>query len=119
MNPFKTVREYENAHIVLWLVKDSCWVSGTRWLGMAMIIPTLAVAVDIAWKSRDDAHDLWTNIAVCWWIVANATWMSGEFYAEDKWRPYAEVSFALGLLSLAVYYLWLRRRTKAVHGTTN
>jgi len=104
MNPFKTVREYENAHIVLWLIKDSCWVSGTRWLGMLMILPTLLVAIDIAWKSRHDPHDLWTNIAVCWWIVANATWMTGEFYAGDTWRPYAEISFGLGLASLALYY---------------
>ena len=48
------MRDYENAHIVLWIFKDSCWVCSWRWLGMAMILPTLAVAIDIARRNRHD-----------------------------------------------------------------
>lgn len=102
--PFKTLREIENGHIVLWLIKDTCWCTGFKPLGMLMIIPTLAVAAHITWSSRNDAHDLWTNIAVCFWIMANAVWMTGEFYFNDGLRPVAYVFFALGLLSLVAYY---------------
>lgn len=103
-SPFKTLREIENGHIVLWLIKDACWCGGIRPLGMLMIIPTLAVAAHITWASREDSHDLWTNIAVCFWILANATWMTGEFYFNDQSRPVAWVFFILGIISLAFYY---------------
>lgn len=105
MNPFKTVREYENAHIVLWLIKDSCWVSGVRGLGMAMIIPTLLVAIDIARRSWNDATDFAHNLAVCFWISANAVWMTGEFFYNDTWRAYASVFFGMGLITLAWHYV--------------
>lgn len=105
MNPFKTVREYENAHILLWIIKDSCWVSGWRPLGMGMIVPTLIVALDIAWKSRHEASEFSHNLAVCAWIMANATWMTGEFYFNDTWRPYASVFFCLGVVALATHYI--------------
>lgn len=80
---------------------------------MIMILPTLVVAIDIAWKSRHDLHDLWTNIAVCFWIVANATWMTGEFFYDDRWRPAARIFFVAGLLSLTWYYAILRGRSSA------
>jgi len=113
LNLFKTVRDYENAHIVLWIFKDSCWVCSWRWLGMAMILPTLAVAIDIARRNRHDKVELSHNVAVCCWIAANATWMTGEFFFADSWRPYAALFFALGALALAWYYLpmLLRRRS--------
>ena len=44
---FKDIREYENMHIVLWLIKDTCWVMTWRVAGMTMIIPTLIVAIHI------------------------------------------------------------------------
>ncbi len=105
MNPSKSVRDYENAHIVLWIFKDSCWVCNWRWLGMAMILPTLAVAIDLARRSRRDRTELSHNLAVCFWIAANATWMTGEFFFADRWRAYASVFFTLGLAALAWNYL--------------
>ena len=102
---FKKIREYENLHIALWLLKDTCWVMTWRIPGMLMIIPTLLVAIHIAWKSKDHLDDLFHNIAVCLWIAANATWMTGEFFYEDTLRSYAAVFFALGLIVVAIYYL--------------
>ena len=101
----KNIRQYENLHIAFWLIKDSCWVTSFRTLGMLMIIPTLYVAVDIAYRSRKNTADLFHNIAVCLWISANATWMTGEFFFKDTLRPYATVFFALGLIVVAVYYI--------------
>jgi hypothetical protein len=102
---FKNIRQYENLHIAFWLIKDSCWVMSFKTLGMFMIIPTLFVALDIAYKSRKNISDLFHNIAVCLWISANATWMTGEFFYKDTLRPYATVFFALGLIVVAIYYL--------------
>jgi hypothetical protein len=111
VNPFKTVREYENAHIVLWLIKDTSWCLGLHWLGVAMILPTLAVAIDIARHSRHDTAEFAHNLAVCCWISANIVWMVGEFFFNDKFRPGAMLFFAAGLGVLAWHYvpkIWRR-----------
>ncbi len=76
-----------------------------RWLGMSMILPTLVVAIDIARRSRENRAELSHNLAVCCWIAANATWMTGEFYFADTWRPFASVFFALGVIALAWHYV--------------
>ena len=83
---------------------------GWRPLGVAMIVPTLVVAIDIAWRSRKSLHDLFHNIAVCCWITANAVWMTGEFYANDTWRPYARIFFGIGMVTLLYYYAFLFRK---------
>ncbi|HLP49881.1 MAG TPA: hypothetical protein VK154_03295 [Chitinophagales bacterium] len=106
----KSIREYENMHIALWLVKDSCWVASVDfpWLkipGMIMIVPTLIAAIFITWRARHDQADLFHNIAVCLWISANASWMIGEFYFEDKTRHIAMAFFAAGLVVVAIYYI--------------
>ena len=106
----KDIRRYENLHIAFWLVKDACWCLLFKPLGMLMIIPTLYVAIDITWRSRNVRMDLFHNIAITLWICANATWMTGEFFFEDHLRPYAMVFFTLGLIVIAYYYLFLARK---------
>jgi hypothetical protein len=107
---FKSVREYENLHIALWLLKDTCWVMSDSFPalkipGMIMIVPTLLVAIYIAWRSRNETSDLFHNVAVCLWISANAIWMTGEFFYNDATRPIATLFFAAGLITVAIYYI--------------
>jgi hypothetical protein len=102
---FKRIRDYENLHIALWLMKDTCWVMTWRLAGMVMIAPTLFVAIHIAYKSRHRIDELFHNIAVCLWITANAIWMTGEFFANDTYRPYARIFFVLGLIAVFIYYV--------------
>ncbi|MDB5281785.1 MAG: hypothetical protein JWO06_860 [Bacteroidota bacterium] len=117
---FKKIREYENLHIALWLLKDTCWVMSWHTAGMIMIIPTLAVAIHIAWKSRTQLDDLFHNIAVCLWITANAIWMTGEFFYEDGTRKYATVFFALGIIVVAAYYaVYVPKRLRAERELAN
>jgi hypothetical protein len=105
----KDLRKYENLHVAFWLVKDACWCMLFRPLGMLMIIPTLYVAIDITWRTRHDRTDLFHNIAITFWICANATWMTGEFYVNDRLRPIAMIFFVLGLITVAIYYLFIAR----------
>lgn len=102
---FKDIREYENLHIVFWLIKDTCWVMEWKIAGMIMIIPTLLVAIHIAWRSRKIIADLFHNIAVCLWISANATWMTGEFFFNDGLRQYAMLFFIAGIVVVSIFYL--------------
>ncbi|MFN8324068.1 MAG: hypothetical protein U0T74_15505 [Chitinophagales bacterium] len=102
---FKNIREYENLHIALWLIKDTCWVMGWSIGGMLMIVPTLFVAIHITWRSRRDLADLFHNVAVCCWISANAIWMTGEFFFQDGLRNYAMIFFTIGLVVVAIFYI--------------
>ena len=114
---FLHIRKFENAHILLWLLKDLCWVSDFHTLGVAMIIPTGIVALYLTWVSRTNRTELVHNIAVCLWICANSTWMVGEFFFEERTKPQAQIFFLSGLVLLAVYYSYegvqrFRQKTK-------
>ncbi len=103
MNP--EIRKVENFHILLWLIKDLCWVTLSRTLGMIMIVPTISFAIYITFIHRHDKAELAHNLAVCFWIAANSVWMFGEFYAEDSTRSYAVILFFAGLVMMSRYYL--------------
>lgn len=98
-------RKIENLHILLWLLKDLCWVADWKWMGTFMILPTISVAIWLTWKMRSNYAELMHNLAVIFWIFANATWMLGEFFWNDGTRIYAMSFFIIGLGLLGVYYL--------------
>ena len=95
---------FDNLHILLWLLKDTCWMLEWRILGTLMIAPTLAVAVYIAMKSAAE-QAFWLNLAICFWISANAYWMVCEFVSREEYKNYAGVGFALGFVCVAIFYL--------------
>lgn len=102
----RSLRAGENFHILLWLLKDLCWVLDLKVMGMVMITPTLAMAVWIAWRSRADLGEFLHSVAVVFWIAANGTWMTGEFFYNDGTRPLAICFFAAGLLTIIPYYVY-------------
>lgn len=109
-----TFRLIENAHILLWLIKDTCWAMEWKQAGIGMIFPTLSVALYILWKSKKVRAELFHNIAVVLWISANSVWMIGEFY-EHEFRPYSAGLFIAGLSVLAVYYAFFFTKDKKTY----
>ncbi len=105
MNIFRNIRSSENFHIVLWLLKDLCWVMTWKVAGIVMITPTLLVAAWIAWRCRKDIGEFLHSLAIVLWISANSVWMIGEFFFNDTTRRFALPFFAAGLLCVAWYYL--------------
>jgi len=101
-------RFLENGHILLWLIKDTCWSMSWRAGGMLMILPTLGVAFYILWRSRRQRAELCHNLAICLWIAANTLWMTGEFYSLPV-RPFVLSFFITGLAVLFFYYTFLFR----------
>lgn len=99
-------RKLENLHILFWLVKDICWCLILKPLGIAMIFPTLIIAIYIAWRTRHIMAELTHNIAITLWISANSMWMIAEFLEVDEQvKPYCLIPFCLGLVVLFYYYL--------------
>ena len=94
-------------------------------LGIAMIFPTLIIAIVIAWRTREFVSELTHNLAITFWISANAYWMISEFFHFDTnpllgnytYKHLAIIPFLLGICCLAFYYLaWRRCKEKR---TTN
>ena len=101
------IRKFENIHILLWLLKDLCWVTLSETLAVIMIIPTVALAFYIAWLSRVEKSELFHNLAVCCWIMANSTWMLGELFYHGATKNVAILFFAIGLFFIFYYYLFI------------
>jgi hypothetical protein len=106
-------RRMENLHIVFWLFKDVAWCMIWKPLGIAMIFPTLIIAIVIAWRTRQYMSELCHNLAIVFWITANSYWMISEFFVFDSdpmigtWplKYLTVVPFFLGILTLAFYYI--------------
>lgn len=115
-------RKTENLHIVFWLMKDISWCLMWRTLGIVMIVPTLGAALFITWRARANRVDRAHNLAVVFWITANAWWMIAEFFDFDEapfWlgisgRHWALVPFAIGASILVYHYVseWLGGRLR-------
>lgn len=105
-------RRMENMHIVFWLLKDISWCMIWKELGIAMFIPTLTIAIVIAWRTRSIRAELAHNLAIAFWITANGYWMISEFFGFDEaivWRDFtgkhmALIPFFTGALILLYYY---------------
>ena len=106
------LREYENFHIVLWIMKDTCWLMEWKIGGVIMITPTILAALHITWLSRKNLADFFHNITISNWICGNAVWMIGEFFYDDTFRPFAKIFFAIGLAFLMFYYFIVLPREK-------
>ena len=88
-------------------------------LGIAMIVPTISVALLITWQTRKIKAELFHNLAVVFWIFANAMWMILEFTGNDEaYRRYTAVPFGIGLFFILTYYLYIlpkeKRREKLI-----
>jgi|SRR5205085_4563272 len=113
-------RRMENLHIVFWLFKDISWCMIWKPLGIAMIFPTLIIAIVISWRTRENISELCHNLAIVFWITANAYWMISEFFYFDtvpfygniNYKYLAIVPFSIGILILAYYYIICKPRHK-------
>ena len=83
-----------------------------------MVVPTLGIALVIAWRTRAYASELAHNLAIVFWITANSYWMTSEFFGFDTvlvaphvtGKHLALVPFLIGLVILLYYYLVTRPR---------
>jgi prepilin signal peptidase PulO-like enzyme (type II secretory pathway) len=106
-------RRIENLHIVFWLLKDLSWAMVWKPIGVIMIIPTIGAALLITWQTRHIKSEFLHNLAVDFWILANAYWMLTEFFSKDEsLRYYTIIPFVIGLVIIAYYYLMVRPAEK-------
>jgi hypothetical protein len=112
MELLERVRKFESMHIFLWLIKDSCWMLEYKVLGVVMVLPTLALAAFLIFKTFR-SPDFYINMAIFFWICGNSFWMSMEFFNESRFKNYASIPFALGFVFLGLFYINKEIRRKA------
>lgn len=106
-------RRTENLHILFWLIKDMSWAMLWKPIGIFMILPTISVAVLITWQTRKIKSELFHNLAVTFWICANALWMMLEFTGnDDHYRKLTAIPFSIGLFFIFAYYLVILPKEK-------
>ena len=118
-------RKMENLHIVFWLLKDISWCMVWRPLGIAMIFPTLIIAIVIAFRTRQFMSEVCHNVAIVVWITANSYWMISEFLHFDNiilfgnytFKHLAIIPFVVGIVILGYYYTWWRPKHKNLKET--
>jgi hypothetical protein len=114
-------RKMENLHIIFWLLKDIGWCMVWRPLGIAMIFPTLIIAIIIAVRTRQFMSEVCHNVAIAFWITANSYWMVSEFLHFDTniilgnitYKHVAMIPFLIGVSILAYYYIWWKPKHKS------
>ena len=96
------IRKSENLHVLLWLVKDFCWMMEIKSLGTFMVFPTIAMSAYVCYISKKELNNLLPNLAVTSWICANSLWMLFDFY---QWtlKPYALFFFSIGFIFIMIY----------------
>ncbi len=108
-------RKIENLHILFWLLKDLSWAMLWKPLGLLMIVPTIGAALLITWQTRHIKSEFLHNLAVDFWILANAYWMITEFYSNnDSLRFYTIIPFSIGLLIISYYYIVVKPKEKKI-----
>lgn len=75
---------------------------------MVMILPTVSVALYLTHKSFK-TRDFYINLAVSFWISANAYWMCCEFFGHPDWKFFAAIPFGLGMVCTMIFYLSKRK----------
>ena len=106
-------RKTENLHILFWLLKDLSWAMLWKPLGLLMIVPTIGAALLITWQTRHIKSEVLHNLAVDFWILANAYWMITEFYSHnDSLRFYTIIPFSIGLIIISYYYIIVKPKEK-------
>jgi hypothetical protein len=105
-------RKMENMHIFFWLLKDISWCMLWKPIGIAMIFPTLIIAILISYQTRKIKSELSHNLAVVFWITANSYWMVSEFLGFDEklivgyeGKYISVIPFLIGIAILLYYYL--------------
>lgn len=102
----------ETAHIPLWLLKDICWLMEYRTAGMIIAVPTILVAFWVAIITRKDKNLFLPNVSIAFWIIANANWMTAEFYNLNT-KPLSIYPFLAGVLVFLIFIL-MRLKPKIV-----
>jgi Ca2+/Na+ antiporter len=92
----------ENLHIFFWLLKDSCWMMEWKLFGTFMIIPTISLAIWMIYRTRQHP-EIWINLSVLVWVMANSWWMLTEFSGDESRKYYSAIPFSLGFIFFGIY----------------
>lgn len=99
----RQLKALDTLHIPVWLAKDIAWILVYKPLGIAMILPAVGIALHICLKTAQYKMLFYQNFAILCWILANSTWMLGEFF-DLEYRVPAVAFFIIGISAITWHY---------------
>lgn len=82
---------------------------GYKTSGMIVAVPTLSMAVYLAFATVKNQRLFIPNLAVLCWISANVMWMIGEFYVIN-FVPASLTLFISGIIVISYYFVRFYKR---------
>ena len=97
-------KQYENLHIILWLLKDTAWNKQLIIMWWISVIPTVLIALDFIILATEDRMFYVVQFI---WVVSNLTWAFGELYIPQHNESIALFTFETdSFLTMRWYSAW-------------
>lgn len=83
---FKSWRDYENIHILMWVGKDVAWNWQWKVMWICFSIPTILIGLDFIHKSMFTQRLLIDHAHYCaqfLWVSSNLIWAYGELFLPE------------------------------------
>ncbi|KAK3267983.1 hypothetical protein CYMTET_23490 [Cymbomonas tetramitiformis] len=103
---FESFREYERAHLVLWIVKDLMWAYSWKWPWIFVAAAAQLWAFDIVYLSQGWVSDFLFAFAIALWLFANILWAFGEMFFASHTHV-ASLGSEPGLLNMRWWASWI------------
>ena len=107
---FKHFRQYENLHMLFWIIKDLSWSSEHLQAWGICLIPTILISADLIYlsatstSSPDYTADLVHFIVTFIWVIGNSVWAFGDFFIDKYSDPQGLLSKSADSLKTARWY---------------
>lgn len=88
---FQHFRQYENLHMLFWIIKDLSWGAMNLTVWSLCLVPTILIAGDLvyisatSYNSPDYTVDLVHFVVVFVWVIGNSVWAFGDFFVEEQY----------------------------------
>jgi hypothetical protein len=97
------IRKLEKLLIFVWLIQEMTWLYMWRDAGLLLITLSTIIGIALCWKSRKFKNELFFNLALTTWAIANSTWMLYEFF--ESLSIMKTCTFALFVTSFILFVI--------------
>jgi hypothetical protein len=82
MRVLKNKLDFQELHVISWLLKDMFWCLKLNLLATLMVFPTAFLTIFLLIKEKDKRL---LNFTLFSWVFMNITWMLHEIHNTPEW----------------------------------
>jgi hypothetical protein len=96
---------WEGIGSIFWFAMDASWLWTWATGAYALIVPAAFCHLLVLWHSRAHRAELLVGLATLGWLGMNVLWMVGDLRKQPELLAAAKISFAAGVLFLALSFV--------------